>query len=116
MAKKFDLERVKASIKEYEKENSKISWNDDAGILDLFAHFNSAELLPVAFDTVSGVTQQGGQDSTMASTYSEKLGASIVVSWEVATGFESRPDFLKFLERLCAESVELLAKIDAAIK
>lgn len=117
--KKFDAKSINASLDEYEKgEGEKIDWSDDAGILYVYAHLNQDECLGgiLAFDTVSNVTQGGGQDTTMATCYSGTLGHSFILAWECPTSFKNRKEFMVHLEALHQDAVIALKKINRLLK
>lgn len=116
---KFDAAKLKASLAAYEKEQGeKIDYSNDEEMLYVYSHLNTDDDLGlgISFDTVSGVVQQGGQDTTMCTCYSGTLGHSFIVSWEVQTNFKSRAEFLVFVEGLHQDAMLALKKINRLLK
>ncbi len=117
--KEFAREKINASLDAYEKEQgAPVGWGNDEEVLYVFSHLNTDEdsQMAVAFDTVSGVTQQGGQDTVMATYYSPTLGHSLILSWEVRTSFKDRDEFLTEIESLFQDAQAATLKINRLLK
>ncbi len=117
--KNFAREKINASLDAYEKEQgAPIDWGNDEEVLYVFSQLNTDEgsQMAVAFDTVSGVTQQGGQDTVMATCYSQTLGHSLILSWEVRTNFKDRDEFLTEIESLFQDAEAATLKINRLLK
>lgn len=96
---------IEARLKEYRANNGRIHWDSDNEMLYVLQSLNYSDdtgknELPFSFDTVSSITQNGGQDTVLATYHCYPLNHSVVLEWEFPTHFDNKREFMINIEAL----------------